>query len=89
MFITECESRHGCRSSQARAMENSADVILEVSIFLDIYLAFTLTSCFCRYRRKPNLYGTKAQFGTYLAIAEHGLIRVGDHIRILREDKSF
>jgi len=42
-----------------------------------------------RYRRKPELYGVKAQFGIYLAPSENGIIRVGDRIRILREDKNF
>ncbi len=42
-----------------------------------------------RYRRKPSLYGIKGQFGTYLAPDENGIIRVGDRIRILREDKNF
>ncbi len=42
-----------------------------------------------RYRRKPDVYGVKAQFGTYLAPSEHGIIRVGDRIRVLREDKNF
>ncbi|CAF1487266.1 unnamed protein product [Rotaria sordida] len=41
------------------------------------------------YRRKPELYGIKAQFGTYLATSENGIIRVGDRIRVLREDKNF
>ncbi|CAF2626599.1 unnamed protein product [Rotaria sp. Silwood2] len=41
------------------------------------------------YRRKPDLYGVKAQFGIYLATNENGIIRVGDRIRILREDKNF
>jgi len=42
-----------------------------------------------RYRRKPELYGVQAQFGIYLAPSENGIIRVGDLIRILREDKNF
>ena len=42
-----------------------------------------------RYRRKPDLYGNKAQFGIYLAQGEDGLIRVGDRIRVLRDDKNF
>lgn len=42
-----------------------------------------------RYRRKPNLYGNKAQFGIYLAQGEDGIIRVGDRVRVLREDKNF
>jgi uncharacterized protein YcbX len=42
-----------------------------------------------RYRRKPAVYGVKAQFGIYLATSEHGIIRVGDRIQILREDKNF
>ncbi|UJR22436.1 hypothetical protein I4U23_025496 [Adineta vaga] len=41
------------------------------------------------YRRKPSLYGNKAQFGIYLAPSEHGIIRVGDRIQILRDDKNF
>jgi len=41
------------------------------------------------YRRKPNLYDVKAQFGIYLALSEDGIIRVGDRIRVLREDKNF
>jgi uncharacterized protein YcbX len=35
------------------------------------------------------LYGVKAQFGIYLAPSENGIIRVGDRIRVLREDKNF
>jgi uncharacterized protein YcbX len=42
-----------------------------------------------RYRRKPDLYGVKAQFGIYLAHNVHGLIRVGDPIRVLRNDDKF
>ena len=42
-----------------------------------------------RYRRKPDLYGDKAQFGIYLAQDADGIIRVGDHIRVLRDDKNF
>ncbi|CAF3606508.1 unnamed protein product [Rotaria sp. Silwood1] len=41
------------------------------------------------FRRKPDLYGIKAQFGTYLATMENGIIRVGDRVRVLREDKNF
>ncbi|CAF1176400.1 unnamed protein product [Adineta steineri] len=41
------------------------------------------------YRRKPELYGIKAQFGTYLSSIEHGVIRVGDRVHVLREDKDF
>ncbi|CAF3565876.1 unnamed protein product [Rotaria sp. Silwood1] len=41
------------------------------------------------YRRKPDLYGVNAQFGIYLATNENGIIRVGDRVRILREDKNF
>jgi len=41
------------------------------------------------YRRKPDLYGPKAQFGTYLGPIEHGIIRVGDRVNVLREDKNF
>jgi len=41
------------------------------------------------YRRKPDVYGVKAQFGTYLAPIKNGIIRVGDHIRFLKEDKNF
>jgi uncharacterized protein YcbX len=43
----------------------------------------------CRYRRKPAVYGIKAQFGIYLAASEHGIIRVGDRIQVLSEDKNF
>jgi uncharacterized protein YcbX len=35
------------------------------------------------------VYGDKAQFGVYLASTENGIIRVGDRIRVLREDKNF
>jgi len=35
------------------------------------------------------LYGTQAQFRIYLAPDENGIIRVGDPIRVLREDKNF
>lgn len=41
------------------------------------------------FRRKPEVYGVKAQFGIYLASSEHGVIRVGDRIQILRQDKNF
>jgi len=41
------------------------------------------------YRRKPDLYGIKAQFGIYLATKENGIIRVGDPVRVLQEDKNF
>ncbi|CAF2777863.1 unnamed protein product [Rotaria sp. Silwood2] len=41
------------------------------------------------YRRKPELYGIKAQFGIYLATSENGIIRVGDRVHVLREDKNF
>jgi len=35
------------------------------------------------------VYGIKAQFGIYLAPSENGIIRVGDRIHVLREDKNF
>jgi len=41
------------------------------------------------YRRKPDLYGLKAQFGIYLGSIEYGIIRVGDRVTVLREDKNF
>jgi uncharacterized protein YcbX len=64
-------------------MENTSNV------FLSLWF-FCISVCFLyRYRRKPNLYGTQAQFGIYLAPSENGIIRVGDRIRVLREDKNF
>jgi uncharacterized protein YcbX len=63
-------------------MENTSNVIFKFIYFFNV---FFLSS----YRRKPELYGDKAQFGTYLATKEHGIIRVGDRVRVLREDKNF
>jgi uncharacterized protein YcbX len=65
-------------------MENTSNVFF-------MFLFFCISFCFFlyRYRRKPELYGVKAQFGIYLASSENGIIRVGDRIRILREDKNF
>jgi hypothetical protein len=57
-----------------------------------VYFCLYIYSRHCfpyRYRRKPKLYGKEAQFGIYLACSENGIIRVGDPIRILREDKNF
>ncbi len=51
-----------------------------------LYIFFFLLN---RYRRKPEVYGIKAQFGIYLAPSENGIIRVGDRIHVLREDKNF
>jgi uncharacterized protein YcbX len=63
-------------------MENTSNVIFPLR-FNHIFFFSN------RYRRKPDLYGIKAQFGVYLAPNEHGIIRVGDHIHILRENKNF
>ncbi|CAF3289562.1 unnamed protein product [Rotaria socialis] len=41
------------------------------------------------FRRKPELYGIKGQFGIYLATSENGIMRVGDRVQILKEDKNF
>lgn len=41
------------------------------------------------YRRKADLYGIKAQFGVYLSGDDHGIIRVGDELTVLKEDKNF
>ncbi len=64
-------------------MENTSNVLFMFTIFcMSVFLLN-------RYRRKPELYGVQAQFGIYLAPSENGIIRVGDLIRILREDKNF
>jgi uncharacterized protein YcbX len=65
-------------------MENTSNVFLTscFSVYLSVFLLY-------RYRRKPEVYGIKAQFGIYLAPIENGIIRVGDRIHVLREDKNF
>ena len=46
-------------------------------------------SSYFSYRRKPELYATKAQFGIYLLSKDDGIIRVGDRVHVLTEDKNF
>ena len=63
-------------------MENPPNVY---SLFSHAFLLYFPS----RYRRKPSLYGIKGLFGTYLAADQHGIIRVGDPIHVLKEDKNF
>ncbi|CAF1647920.1 unnamed protein product [Didymodactylos carnosus] len=41
------------------------------------------------YRLKPELYSVFSHFGIRLASDTNGIIRVGDEIEILKENKNF
>jgi len=67
-------------------MENTSNVNFISSFYpFKVFFFFILY----RYRRKPELYGIKAQFGAYFANVDYGFIRVGDRIQVLSEDKNF